>query len=63
MKAIADGDEVLQSDGGRDVQEQRLLANEIACELVAINETDGDFGLTMRIDSRIGPFKEITSHQ
>lgn len=38
MKAIADGGEILQPDGDRDVQEQRLLANEIACELVGIDD-------------------------
>lgn len=38
VEAIADGGEILQSDGGRDVQDQRLLANEIACELIGIDD-------------------------
>ena len=40
--AMPDGGEVIDPSGGRDVQQRRLLANEIACQFVMI-ETVQDF--------------------
>lgn len=34
---MTDGGATVQPDGGRDVQQRRLVANEIACQLVAID--------------------------
>ena len=42
VRAMPDGGAVIDPSGGRDVQQRRLLANEIACQLVMI-ETVQDF--------------------